>query len=764
MPTRKPNTPYRSRSGEDTPTTSPFSFSLPSYVPLHCKSHYSFLEGASHPEELLETVAALGLSSLSLTDRDGVYGVVRAHIKARELGVHLIIGSQITVADGSSIVLLVINRTGYANLCRLISTGRLRSPKGKSTVEWYEVCSHADGLVALWGGEESLLVEEPDPLFVGRDLKDAFADRLYALVTRHRHVEDVYREVRLRERAQRYGIATVAGTEVLYHHVSRRQLQDVLTCIRHGVKLSTAGRLIRPNAEHAVKSIAEFTSLFDDDPESIVRTEEIASRCEFSLDEIYYRYPSEKLPDGKTSTAWLKQLTFEGARERYNGSIPPDTRVQLEKELGLIEELEYDGYFLTMWDIVQFCRRKQILCQGRGSAANSAVCYCLGITAIDPVRMNLLFERFISRERAEPPDIDLDIEHNRREEVIQYVYAKHGRSHAAMVANFIRYRGRSAIREVGKVLGLSETAIDRMAKLLSYFDSIHPKFLKEAGFDPQSRVHQDLLRLVTEIQDFPRHLSIHPGGFLLGHEPVRDLVPIENATMPDRTVIQWDKEDLESLRLFKVDLLGLGILTVIDQSFQLIEKHWGESLSLATIPKDDPATFAMIRNADTVGIFHSSPANTTTSSSKSVSSGPAPSWAAWCIPTCAAETVRKPSPIPILPSSPCSKERSASPFSRSRSCDSPWWQPTILRAKLTSSGATWPPGDDRAGSNGTGSDWSHGWKPKASPKPSQNRSSNRLEVSVNMVSRKAMQRASPTLRTPLPGSNATGPPPLSVPF
>jgi len=538
-----------------------------------------------------------------LTDRDGVYGIVRAHVKALELGLHLIIGSQITVADGSSILLLAMNRTGYANLCRLISTGRLRSPKGKSIVEWHEVCSHAAGLIAVWGGEESLLVKEPDPLFVARDLKDAFDDRLYALVTRHRRAEEAYQEDRLRERSRRYGIATVAGTEVLYHQASRRQLQDVLTCIRHGVKLASAGRVIRPNAEHDLKSIPVVTSLFEDDRESIARTQEVASRCDFSLAEIHYRYPSEKLPDGKSSTEWLRQLTFEGARERYGGSIPRDTRAQLQRELQVIEELEYDGYFLTMWDIVQFCRRKKILCQGRGSAANSAVCYCLGITAIDPVQMNLLFERFISKERAEPPDIDLDIEHNRREEVIQHVYQKHGRTHAAMVANFIRYRGRSAIREVGKVLGLSETAIDRMAKLLSYFESIDPQLLKDAGFDPRSRVHQDLLRLVAEIQDFPRHLSIHPGGFLLGHEPVRDLVPIENATMPDRTVIQWDKEDLENLKLFKVDLLGLGMLTVVDQSFRLMEKHWGKTLSLATVPKDDPATYSMIRRADTVGVF-----------------------------------------------------------------------------------------------------------------------------------------------------------------
>ena len=314
------------------------------------------------------------------------------------------------------------------------------------------------------GGEDSLLVREPDPAFVARDLRDAFGDRLYALVTRHRRAEEARQERRLRERARRYGIPTVAGTEVLYHHPSRRQLQDVLTCIRHGVRLAAAGRLIKPNAEHDLKSPPAFASLFKDDPDSVARTLEVAARCGFSLDEIHYRYPSEELPGGKNSGEWLRELTFQGARERYGGSVPEDIRTQLERELQVIGELAYEGYFLTMWDLVQFCRKNGILCQGRGSAANSAVCYCLGITAVDPVRMDLLFERFISRERAEPPDIDLDIEHNRREEVIQYLYRKHGRTHAAMVANFIRYRGRSAVRDVGKVLGLAETAVHRVTR------------------------------------------------------------------------------------------------------------------------------------------------------------------------------------------------------------------------------------------------------------------------------------------------------------
>jgi error-prone DNA polymerase len=578
------------------------------YAPLWCKSNFSFLEGASHPEELVEEAARLGIRSIALTDRDGVYGVVRGHVRARELGVHLIIGSEVTVDDDSTVVLLAADRPGYANLCQLISDGRLRCEKGESRVSWREVCDRAGGLVALWGGDRSLIAGKTDPLFVAKQLREAFGARVYAMVTRHRRPSERAQERRVRERATQYGIPTVAATEVLYHTPGRRDLQDVLTCIRHGVTLSTAGRLTKPNAEHNLKTPHTFRSMFSDDPVSVTRTETVAEQCTFSLDEIRYRYPSEKLPDGTTSAEWLRHLTFEGAKERYPaslypGGVPDNVRAQLDKELGVIRDLDYDGYFLTMWEIVQFCRREGILCQGRGSAANSAVCYCLGITAVDPVQMDLLFERFMSKERAEPPDIDLDIEHNRREEVIQYVYEKYGRSHAAMAANVVRYRARSAVREAGKALSIPDTTLDRVAKLLSHYDDIDNDTLGQAGFDPENTTHQHLARLAAEIQDFPRHLSIHPGGFLLGHKPVRDLVPIENATMPGRTVIQWDKEDLESLGLFKVDLLGLGMLTVLNRAFDLVESHCRRHLTMATIPRDDEPTFRMIRRADTVGVF-----------------------------------------------------------------------------------------------------------------------------------------------------------------
>jgi error-prone DNA polymerase len=573
------------------------------YIPLWCKSNFSFLEGASHPEELVEACHQYGIGALALTDRDGVSGVVRAHVRAKELGIALILGAEVTLDDGSAIVLLAENREGYAHLCRLLTAGRLRSPKGESRVGWREVAAAAGGLIALWGGARSLLAGEAEPDPVARLLHETFGDRLYAMVVRHREAEEVEQETRVRRRAERHGIPLVAAVEILYHTPSRQRLQDVLTCVRHGVTLATAGRRIRPNAEHDLKSPAAFSALFADDPAAIERTREVAARCIFRLDQIVYRYPSERLPEGKTTAEWLTELTFAGARERYGGVVPDDVAAQLEKELRLIEELDYCGYFLTMWEIVRFCREREILCQGRGSAANSTVCYCLGITAIDPVRMGLLFERFLSRERAEPPDIDLDIMHERREEVIRHVYEKYGRDRAAMVANVIRYRARLAVRDVGKALGLPETALARLTKLLSRSGEIAPAVLAQAGLDPEVSAHRHLRELATELCDFPRHLSIHPGGFLLGHEPVIDLVPVENATMAGRTVIQWDKADVEALGLFKVDLLGLGALSHLDRCLRLIQAHRGLAYSMATLPPDDPATFAMIARADTVGVF-----------------------------------------------------------------------------------------------------------------------------------------------------------------
>jgi error-prone DNA polymerase len=643
------------------------------YAPLWCKSNFSFLEGASHAEELVEEAHRLGLRSVAITDRDGVHGMVRAHVKARELGaVQLICGAQVTVAapgaalapspvgaprrvglhaglvdaadaadaddddvapmagarrgrhrraagprrapavtaaesGSSTVVLLVQDRAGWASLCRLLTAGRRRCDKGSSLVGWDEVCAHAAGLIALWGGGGSAIAGDADPAAIAGPLGDAFGDRLYAMVARHRLAEEVPIEARLRARARDLGLPVVAAVEVLYHTRARRPVQDVLSCIRHGVTLATAGRRIRGNDEHDLKAPHAFDRLFGDDPAAVARTLEVASRCGFSLAQLRYRYPTERLPDGTTTMEHLRALTWEGARRRWNGMVPADVAAQLESELEVIDELDYAGYFLTMHEIVEFCRRRDILCQGRGSAANSAVCYALGVTAVDPVRMGLLFERFLSRERAEPPDIDLDIEHERREEVIQHVYGKYGRDHAAMVCNVIRYRPRSAVRDVGKVLGIPETALDRAAKLLEHRGDVEADAVDHvfgrAGVADHGVACLHLARLTSEILEFPRHLSIHPGGFLLGHEPVHDLVPIENATMPGRTVIQWDKDDLDALALFKVDLLGLGALHLLHRCFDLLRDRRGVALSMATIPAEDPDTYDMICTADTIGTF-----------------------------------------------------------------------------------------------------------------------------------------------------------------
>ncbi|MEZ4271544.1 MAG: error-prone DNA polymerase [Myxococcota bacterium] len=571
------------------------------YVPLWVKSNFSFLEGGSHPAELVEACHRLGLPAMALTDRDGVYGVVQAAMAAKTCGLELIVGSEVSITPSiksqgcaKTVILLAVDRHGYGQLCQLLSQGRLRSSKGCSQVSIEEVCAAAAGLLALCPSPDFLL-----------PLREAYGDRLYALCARHRHSEEQAPEHALRTLAKRLGIPWVAGNEVLYHAQHRKPLQDVLTCIRHGVTLAQAGRCIRANAENDLKATVAMEALFADAPQAVWRTQEVAERCGFRLSQLSYRYPTENRPDGKNEKQWLYELTLAGADQRYpGGQIDPKVLGQIERELQVIDDLDYGGYFLTMWEIVQFCRRENILCQGRGSAANSAVCYCLGITAVDPIKLDLLFERFLSQERAEPPDIDLDIEHNRREEVIQWVYQRYGRRHAAMVANVIRYRMRSGIRDVGKVLGLPSTALDRLCKLLGgRFEDLGAAAVEFSGLDISSTVLPHFLHLVGEIQEFPRHLSVHPGGFLVGHDPVDTLVPIEPASMADRTVIQWDKYAIEDLRLFKVDLLGLGALTQIHQCFDLLRKHQGLDLQLATIPAEDPQTYAMISRGDTVGVF-----------------------------------------------------------------------------------------------------------------------------------------------------------------
>jgi error-prone DNA polymerase len=566
------------------------------YVPLWVKSNHSFLEGASFPEELVEHAHALGLPAVALTDRDGVYGLVRAHIRAKELGIRVVTGAQLTVdVEGNThhVVALAKTRRGYADLCRALSLGHARCEKGVSLITVADLEQAREVL---------FLCTTPATLRVLHASHGPSS--LFALCARHLTDRERPREKCLRSVAKELGVQTVGANEVLYHDKLRRPLQDILACIRGGKVLSEAGHTICENAEHDLKPADELGRLFADDPACLRRTLDIAEQCAFSLDDLRYRYPEEHLPSGRSEEGWLRELAFRGARARYQGKVPADVRIQLERELQIIRRLDYGGYFLTMHEIVQYCRQQSILCQGRGSAANSAVCFCLGITAIDPVRMDLLFERFLSVERAEPPDIDLDIEHDRREEVIQHVYEKYGRRHAAMVANVIRYRIRSAVRDVGKVLGLSRTDLETATRLLRHRDDVlNPELLQEAGLDKDAPATHHLWSLASQILDFPRHLSIHPGGFLLGHRPVDEIVPIEPATMEARTVIQWDKYDVDNLALFKVDLLGLGALTCIHHAFDLLREHKGQSLEIATVPAEDKATYDMVSRGDTVGVF-----------------------------------------------------------------------------------------------------------------------------------------------------------------
>lgn len=581
--------------------------------PLDVRSGFSFLEGASRPDELFATAAAQGWPALGVADRDGVYGLVRAHVAARAHGMRLLAGARLTLeheAGGASTCLAwAADREGWATLCRLLTIAQRGGRKGEARLPTETLLSDNRGLVLLWTGEQSLpVLAVADPAAAAEcdrlagPLKDAFGDRLYLGVARHARPEDVGRERAVRTLAGQLKLPVVAAPEVLYHSAERRPLQDVLTCIRHRTTLADAGRLLRANDRFALPSPQDMQRRYADQPGWLAAGWSLSERLGFDFGQLDWRYPGEIGADGMLPRERLRRRVDEGAQRRYGGDPPADVRRQLEHELSVIDDLGYAGYFLTMADIVDRCNAQGILCQGRGSAANSAVCWCLGITAVDPVRSGLLFERFMSRERAEPPDIDLDIEHERREEVIRWVYERYGRDRAAMVANLVRWRSRSALREVGRVLGLPAEPIGRLVRLAGY-RAPTPAEVTSVGFDPTAPALRHLLRLVDEMQDLPRHLSIHPGGFLLGQAPIDTLVPVEHATMPGRTVIQWDKDDIETLGLFKVDLLALGALTLLSGALNLLHKARGLLLTPATIPADDPATWAMIQAGDTVGTF-----------------------------------------------------------------------------------------------------------------------------------------------------------------
>jgi error-prone DNA polymerase len=576
----------------------------PDYAELHCVSNFSFQRGASHPGELMLRAGALGYRALALTDECSVAGVVRAHEAAREIDCRLIVGTEIRLEEGDTLVLLAASRSGYGNLCRLITRGRRGARKGAYRLARSDLEHGLADCLALWvpgRGPDAALDGRPGTAV--RWLADRFPGRCWIAVELLAGGRDRERLRALQALGRSVGVPLVACGDVHMHEPARRPLQDVLTAIRLKTPVAEAGHALFPNGERHLRSRERLARIYP--PELLAASVAVAERCRFDLSSLRYEYPAELVPEGWNAAGWLRHLTREGMARRWPGGVPESVRRLVEHELNLIGEMAYEAYFLTVHDIVAFARSRGILCQGRGSAANSAVCFCLGITEVDPGRMSVLFERFISRERNEPPDIDVDFEHERREEVIQYIYRRYGRDRAALAATVISYRPRSAIRDVGKALGLHELQIDRLATSMNWWDGrqVEPERVREAGFDPDNPVICRLLRLVEQLMGFPRHLSQHVGGFVISAGPLHALVPVENAAMPERTVIQWDKNDLETLGLIKVDVLGLGMLSAIRRALDLVRAFRGRSLSLASVPAEDPAVYDMIGRADTMGVF-----------------------------------------------------------------------------------------------------------------------------------------------------------------
>jgi error-prone DNA polymerase len=573
------------------------------YAELHCITNFTFLRGASHPQELVEQAGTLGYTALAITDECSVAGVVRAHMSAKGKPLKLLIGTELRLECGLRFVALAIDRRGYGRLCRLITRGRRSATKGEYAL------TRAD--LEELGLEQCFILWLPGP-----QPREEEVDWLAAHFPRSRvriAVElfcegtDRERLTTLQSIGRRRDLRLLASGDVHMHTRARRRLQDAVTAIRLGVPVAEAGWHLYPNGERYLREPVRLAKIYPS--ELLAEADAVARQCHFSLDELRYEYPRELVPAGHTPTSYLRQLTEEGARKRWPHGIPEEERVEIDKELALIAELRYEAFFLTVEDIVRYARDNGILCQGRGSAANSRVCYCLYISAVDPKRgAVLLFERFISKERNEPPDIDVDFEHNRREEVIQYIYRKYGRERAAIAATVIMYRPRSALRDLAKVFGLTLEEGGQLAKVMQWWDGNEaiPERLREAGFDPDNPVLSRLLPLAREIvffPGFPRHLSQHVGGFVISAGPLEDLVPIENASMADRTVVQWDKDDLNDLGLLKVDVLALGMLTALKLAFDLVNKHRGTSYTLGALPPEDPAVYAMISRADTIGVF-----------------------------------------------------------------------------------------------------------------------------------------------------------------
>ena len=572
------------------------------YAELQVSTSFTFLEGASHPDELALTAASLGHAAVAVTDRNSLAGVVQAHAAARKHGLRLIVGCRLDLTDADSLLAYPTDRTAYARLSRLLTLGKRRAPKGACFIAHADVLDHAAGMLFLL-----VPPEDRDPAFVHvlRGWRNDLGDRLH-LAASHRYRGDDQRRLSwLAGLAEAERVPLVATNDVLYHTPARRPLADVMTCIRSGTTIDEAGWRLSANAERHLKAGVEMARLFHRHPEAVARTVEIAAACRFSLEELRYEYPDEVAEDGRSPQETLTRLTWAGAAGRYPDGVPDTVTKALNHELALIGQLGYAPYFLTVHDIVRYARSEGILCQGRGSAANSVVCYCLGITAVDPVHFDLLFERFISAARNEPPDIDVDFEHERREEVIQYIYRKYGRGRAGLTATVIRYRARGAIREVGKAMGLSADLVARLSGSVWGWSrhGVDEERARQYGFDPDDPRLRRTLELAQELIGFPRHLSQHVGGFVITRGPLSDLCPVANAAMEGRTTIEWDKDDIDALGILKVDVLALGMLTCLHRGFDLLERHYGRPLTLATVPQEDPATYAMLCRADSLGVF-----------------------------------------------------------------------------------------------------------------------------------------------------------------
>ncbi|CAO3351149.1 error-prone DNA polymerase [Azospirillum palustre] len=577
------------------------------YAELQLATNFSFLEGASHPDELAMTAAALGLTAVGVTDRNSLAGVVQMHVAAKKAGIRPLIGCRLDLTDADSLLAYPTDRAAYARLSRLLTLGKMRAPKGECFIARTDVLAHAEGMLFLLLGPD-----RHDETF-RRELRawrSGLARGQLYLAASHRYQGDDARRLRwLAGLAEAEGVPLVATNDVLYHGAGRRALADVMTCIRHHTTIDEAGWRLSANAERHLKPAVEMMRLFRDHPDAVARTLEIAEACRFSLEDLRYEYPDE-VAEGRDPQETLVALTWDGAAKRYPpdrfpGGIPDAVRQTVERELALIAEQRFAPYFLTVHDIVRFAREKDILCQGRGSAANSAVCYCLGITSVDPTEVDLLFERFISSARGEPPDIDVDFEHERREEVIQYIYGKYGRARAGLTATVIRYRARSALREVGKAMGLSADLVARLTGSIWGWSGqgVDEERARSLGVDPDDPRLKRTLELANELMGFPRHLSQHVGGFVITRGPLSDLCPVANAAMEDRSTIEWDKDDIDALGILKVDVLALGMLTCIHRAFDLIEQVHGQRWTLATLPQDDPAVYEMLGRADSLGVF-----------------------------------------------------------------------------------------------------------------------------------------------------------------